>query len=171
MDRVCFTMRVAREHIPRYVEMHRRAWPELLLGLHSTGWQNYSLFLRPDGTLVGYWESADAEASMAAMAEVGISAQWSVEMDRLVVPGSIMSYPTLTRTLGPTGAGGGERYLVVLEPGHPFVASDEHFGRLAEFITEAGERVLYGELASGAAVPESTFAEVFNLDALLKGHS
>ena len=167
MERVCFTMRVARENIPRYVDMHRHTWPELLQELRRTGWQNYSLFMRSDGVLVGYWESDDARAAMAAMAETEVSARWSAEMDRLVVPGSSMSYPTLTRTLGPTGEGGGERYLLVLEPAHPFVASEEHFERSAEFTTEAGEHVVYGELASGAAAPESTFEEVFNLDALL----
>ena len=168
MERVCFTMRVARENIPRYVDMHRHAWPELLQELRRTGWQNYSLFLRPDGTLVGYWESEDASASMAAMGDTAVSARWSVEMDRLVVPGSSMSYPALTRTLGAAGDGGGERYLVVLGAGHPFVPSEAQFTRFAEFAAESGERVLYGELVAGAAVPDSESNEVFNLDDLLE---
>lgn len=167
MERVCFTMRVARENIPRYVDLHRRTWPELLHELHRTGWQNYSLFLRPDGVLVGYWESEDAGAAVEAMGRAEVSSRWSTEMDKLVVPGSTMSYPTLTRTIGPTGAGGGGRYLVVLEAGHPFVPSEAQFARCAEFTVHSGERVVYGEPVPGAAVPESESVEVFNLDALL----
>src|SRR5206468_3924511 len=59
MERVVFTMRVAREHIPDYIEKHRTTWPALLLELQRTGWTNYSLFMRPDGYLAGYWESDD----------------------------------------------------------------------------------------------------------------
>src|SRR2546430_7318719 len=38
---------------------------EMLLALRETGWNNYSLFLRPDGLLVGYLETEDFERARA----------------------------------------------------------------------------------------------------------
>ena len=35
----------------------------MLAALSATGWPNYSLFLRPDGLLVGYLETEDFEAA------------------------------------------------------------------------------------------------------------
>ncbi len=34
-------------------QAHVRVWPEMLEPLRQSGWRNYSLFLRPDGLLVG----------------------------------------------------------------------------------------------------------------------
>jgi L-rhamnose mutarotase len=46
----------------------------------ATGWRNYSLFLRPDGLLVGYVEADDLSASQAAMAATGVNARWQASM-------------------------------------------------------------------------------------------
>jgi L-rhamnose mutarotase len=34
-------------------QAHVQVWPEMLEALRQSGWRNYSLFLRPDGLLVG----------------------------------------------------------------------------------------------------------------------
>ena len=52
----------------------------MLQALHDTGWRNYSLFLRPDGMLVGYLETADFAAALRGMAEQGVNARWQAEM-------------------------------------------------------------------------------------------
>ena len=39
------------------------------LALAETGWHNYSLFLRPDGLLIGYFETESLEAAQAGMAQ------------------------------------------------------------------------------------------------------
>lgn len=40
----------------------------MLVALHQSGWHNYSLFLRPDGLILGYFETegslAEAQANM-----------------------------------------------------------------------------------------------------------
>jgi len=80
MERVCFQVRVRAECIDEYRERHRAVWPEMLAALSSTGWTNYSLFLRPDGLLIGYLETEDFEAAKAAMDATDVNARWQAEM-------------------------------------------------------------------------------------------
>src|ERR671932_1457149 len=80
MERVCFLLHVKPERIEAYKQRHRAVWPELLTALHETGWQNYSLFLRDDGLLVGYFETPDYQAALADMAEREVNARWQREM-------------------------------------------------------------------------------------------
>jgi L-rhamnose mutarotase len=55
-------------------------WPEMLDALRDAGWRNYSLFLRPDGLLIGYVETEDFDAATAAMEATGVNARWQAEM-------------------------------------------------------------------------------------------
>jgi L-rhamnose mutarotase len=54
----------------------------MLRALKVTGWQNYSLFARPDGLIVGYVEAEDLAAAQAAMAGTEVNARWQGEMRR-----------------------------------------------------------------------------------------
>jgi L-rhamnose mutarotase len=65
MKRVCFLLQVKPERIAEYKERHRTVWPEMLAALREAGWRNYSLFLGPDGVLVGYLETEDFERARA----------------------------------------------------------------------------------------------------------
>lgn len=65
-----------------YKERHTRVWPEMLAALSETGWSNYSLFLRPDGLLIGYLETADFDAARAGMAVREVNARWQAEMGK-----------------------------------------------------------------------------------------
>lgn len=85
MNRYCFMLQVRRERLAEYVERHQQVWPEMLQALRDTGWQNYSLFLRDDGLLVGYVESADLTAAQAAMAATEVNARWQAEMAEFFV--------------------------------------------------------------------------------------
>ena len=80
MERVCFLLQVKPERIEEYKQRHRAVWPEMLAALRETGWQNYSLFLRDDGLLVGYFETPDYQAALAGMAEREVNARWQREM-------------------------------------------------------------------------------------------
>ena len=80
MERVCFQLHVRPERIDSYRERHRAVWPEMLDALTKAGWSNYSLFLRPDGLLIGYLETADFEAATAAMDATDINARWQADM-------------------------------------------------------------------------------------------
>jgi L-rhamnose mutarotase len=62
-------------------------WPEMLEALRAAGWRNYSLFLGEDGLLVGYLETEDFDAALAAMGETDVNARWQAEMAEFFVPG------------------------------------------------------------------------------------
>ncbi|MDY7529619.1 MULTISPECIES: L-rhamnose mutarotase [Cryobacterium] len=78
--RVCFQLQVKPELIPEYRRRHAAVWPDMLLALKSTGWNNYSIFLRDDGLLIGYFETASLAAAQAGMAATEVNARWQAEM-------------------------------------------------------------------------------------------
>ena len=91
MQRICFVLQVKRERLEEYKERHRSVWPEMIDALRKTGWHNYSLFLRPDGLLVGYLETPDFEGARAGMAGLAINARWQEEMaDFFVQPQGLL---------------------------------------------------------------------------------
>jgi L-rhamnose mutarotase len=80
---VCFHLQVKPTRIDEYRERHAAVWPDMLAALRTTGWQNYSLFLRPDGLLIGYFETSDLDAALAGMAATEVNARWQAEMSEL----------------------------------------------------------------------------------------
>jgi L-rhamnose mutarotase len=77
MKRVGFQFKIKPDRIPEYKQHHAAVWPEMLDALRRNGWHNYSLFLRPDGLLFGYFEAAESfEASNAGMATEAINLKW-----------------------------------------------------------------------------------------------
>ena len=80
MERVCFQLHVRPERMDEYRERHREVWPEMLDALRETGWSNYSLFLRPDGLLIGYLETEDFDAAVAGMEAREVNTRWQAEM-------------------------------------------------------------------------------------------
>jgi len=78
--RVCFLLKVRQEKLEEYKLRHAQVWPEMLNALRETGWRNYSLFLRPDGLLVGYLETDDFEKALAGMKTRDVNARWQAEM-------------------------------------------------------------------------------------------
>ena len=63
MKRVGFLLKVKEGRLEEYKEHHRAVWPDMLEALSRNGWHNYSLFMREDGLLFGYFE---ADESLAA---------------------------------------------------------------------------------------------------------
>ena len=80
MRRVCFTLQVKPEHLDEYRRRHAAVWPEMLAALRAAGWHDYSLFLRGDGLLVGYFLTEDLEAAQEAMAATDVNRRWQAEM-------------------------------------------------------------------------------------------
>lgn len=80
MERVCFLLRVRPDRLDEYKERHKTVWPDMLQALRQTGWKNYSLFLRPDGLLVGYFETSSLRAALDGMACREINERWQHEM-------------------------------------------------------------------------------------------
>ena len=78
--RVCFQLQVRPDRIEEYRARHAAVWPEMLGALADNGWHNYSLFLRPDGMLIGYVETPSLEDALAGMARTEVNARWQAEM-------------------------------------------------------------------------------------------
>ena len=77
MKRVAFILKVKEDKIEEYKEHHQAVWPEMLDALQRTGWHNYSLYIRPDGLLFGYFEPPNSfEDALAGMANEEINAKW-----------------------------------------------------------------------------------------------
>ena len=79
-ERICFRLHVRPDKREEYVRRHAEVWPEMRDALQQAGWQNYSLFLADDGTLIGYLECEDFAAAQAAMAATEVNARWQQEM-------------------------------------------------------------------------------------------
>ena len=80
MERACFLLRVRPEKLDEYKARHREVWPDMLEALRETGWTNYSLFLREDGLLVGYFETESLERALAGMEATDVNTRWQAEM-------------------------------------------------------------------------------------------
>jgi L-rhamnose mutarotase len=85
MQRVCFCLQVRPDRLEEYAERHAAVWPDMLEALERTGWRNYSLFLRDDGLLIGYFETPSLDAALAGMADTEVNSRWQREMAELFV--------------------------------------------------------------------------------------
>lgn len=81
MKRVAFILKVKEEMIEAYKRHHQNVWPEMQDALRRNGWHNYSLFMREDGLLFGYFETPHSfQAALDGMDKEPINAQWQAFM-------------------------------------------------------------------------------------------
>lgn len=81
MKRVGFLLKVKPDKIAEYKEHHKAVWPEMLDALRRHGWHNYSLFMRDDGLLFGYFEAEESlQASLEGMKGEEVNARWQTFM-------------------------------------------------------------------------------------------
>lgn len=80
MRRICFTLQVRPDRLDEYRRRHAAVWPEMLDALRAAGWHDYSLFLRGDGLLVGYFLTDDLHAALTKMEATEVNARWQAEM-------------------------------------------------------------------------------------------
>jgi L-rhamnose mutarotase len=81
MKRIGFLLKVRQDKLAEYKAVHQAVWPEMQAALRRTGWHNYSLFLREDGLLFGYFEADESfQASLGGMAKEEINARWQAAM-------------------------------------------------------------------------------------------
>jgi L-rhamnose mutarotase len=80
MERVCFQLQVRPDRLDEYRRRHAAVWPDMLEALKATGWRNYSIFVRDDGLLIGYFETESLEAAQSGMADTEVNARWQADM-------------------------------------------------------------------------------------------
>ena len=77
MTRVGFLLKVKEEMIVEYQKHHENVWPEMLDALRRHGWRNYSLFMKEDGTLFGYFETPGTfQEALGDMAVEEVNTKW-----------------------------------------------------------------------------------------------
>ncbi|MCP4935493.1 MAG: L-rhamnose mutarotase [bacterium] len=81
MKRVAFQLKVRADKLEEYKEIHKNVWPEMLDAMRKAGWHNYSLFIREDGSLFGYFEAEESfTASLTALGKEEINNKWQAFM-------------------------------------------------------------------------------------------
>jgi len=68
MERVCFLMKIKKDLLDRYLKAHD-VWPEMKQAISEAGSKNYSLFIRPDGLAVGYFEADNPLKSLSQLGQ------------------------------------------------------------------------------------------------------
>tara|TARA_B100000686_G_scaffold61589_1_gene66165 strand:+ start:410 stop:733 length:324 start_codon:yes stop_codon:yes gene_type:complete len=77
LKRVGFILKVRENFIQEYKQHHKNVWPEMKAALQRNGWHNYSLFMRKDGLMFGYFEAEESFAkSLEGMSKESINNQW-----------------------------------------------------------------------------------------------
>ena len=79
MQRVCFLLQLKKDRIEEYRKAHQ-VWPEMLDAMHAAGIRNYSMFIRKDGMLVGYFEAENPEQALQALGKTEVNRRWQEYM-------------------------------------------------------------------------------------------
>ncbi len=77
MERIAFLVKVKKDRMEEYKSHHRAVWPDMQDALRRNGWHNYSLFMRDDGLLFGYFETpVDFKTALAGMDKEEANLRW-----------------------------------------------------------------------------------------------
>ncbi len=81
MKRIGFLLKVRSDRLEEYRQHHKKVWPEMIAALKRTGWNNYSLFLKDDGYLFGYFETPESfQSALDGMEKEAINEKWQAMM-------------------------------------------------------------------------------------------
>jgi L-rhamnose mutarotase len=84
MERFCCVLRLRAGCEAEFDQRHREIWPEMIEGMRSAGFANYSLFRR--GTsVVSYSEChPDRATCLSTFSASPVAARWGESMDALI---------------------------------------------------------------------------------------
>ncbi len=80
MKRMCGIWQLKKGQLKPYLRAHAPVWPEMLAAMRRCGIRNYSMYYRPDGLLVGYFEARDPLRALRACARTAASQRWHAVM-------------------------------------------------------------------------------------------
>jgi L-rhamnose mutarotase len=81
MQRVGFVIKIRPDKIEEYKAHHKAVWPDMQAALQRSGYHRYSLFLRPDGLVFGYFEPPQNVATAReAMSREEVNTRWQASM-------------------------------------------------------------------------------------------
>jgi len=83
MKRVGFQFKVRQDRLDEYKTLHQDVWPEMLDALRDAGWHNYTLFMRADGLIFGYFETEESlQVAQEKMAATEVNTRWQAYMSK-----------------------------------------------------------------------------------------
>jgi L-rhamnose mutarotase len=84
---VCFQMHFDPNERMAFVEAHTHLWREMQQALVDCGWHNFSLFHKPDGLAIGYYESDHAthENGVKALKKMEMDVRWEEAMKKFAL--------------------------------------------------------------------------------------
>jgi L-rhamnose mutarotase len=85
MKRYAFIMKIKPELKADYIKAHNEIWPDMAKAIRECGVRNYSIYLRPDGTLFAYLEGDDPKIALERLRNSEVNARWQKAMDRFFV--------------------------------------------------------------------------------------
>ena len=89
MQRVCFNLQVKDGLTEDYLRDHQ-VWPEMQQAIRDVGITNFSMFVREDGLLVGYFEAEDPEKSLDLLGQTDVNRRWQALMAKYFESGGDM---------------------------------------------------------------------------------
>ena len=92
MNRVGFLLKVKKEYLKEYKAHHEAVWEDMKSALHRQGWYNYSIFMKDDGCIFGYFETTGTFAeALSRMERERINSEWQELMAPFFeIPGGSM---------------------------------------------------------------------------------
>lgn len=85
MKRIGFQFKVRQDRLKEYKDLHQHVWAEMLEALSASGWHNYTLFMRADGLIFGYFETEESlEDAQSKMATREVNTRWQALMSSFV---------------------------------------------------------------------------------------
>jgi L-rhamnose mutarotase len=85
MKRYASIFRIRPEMKAAYKKDHDEIWPDMAAALRASGFKNYSIYFRPDGTLFAYFECEDPRRTFERMAATEVNSRWQKAMDKYFV--------------------------------------------------------------------------------------
>ena len=67
-----------------YKKAHDNIWPEYAKAVRDAGIVNQSIFYKPDGTVIIYFESSNPEKSLEKIAKNPLNIKWQKEMGKFI---------------------------------------------------------------------------------------
>jgi len=80
MKRVCFLLKIREGMVEEYKKAHEPVWDEMQKAISAAGIRNYSMFIRKNGLLIGYFESDNPEKSLEKLAATEVNTRWQQHM-------------------------------------------------------------------------------------------
>ena len=98
MKRYCFVLEIKPEYVDKYIEMHEKAWPEILQAGKDTGAENLIIYMYDNFSIV-FFECEDIDAFYEAYGKLDAVKRWNEVTGPFIQKGPIIDGTGKVKTL------------------------------------------------------------------------